>query len=338
MRCHLKNIISMGIFNVYFAREKFMALKRFLMIGFVAAVLVACGDDDSVSVVSSDDSSSSVEEESSSSSVMSSSDKSTSSTSSLTSSSIGSSLTSSSSEEQSSTNETETNSSSSVSGLSSSSWEGLDWSLTKEAYLNPEIEYDTIIDSRDSKVYKTVKIGEQVWMAENLNFDPGQGGSGENKYDWSWCYENEPKNCDVAGRLYTWAATMDSAKTGCGYGSTCSSNLPVQGICPSNWHLPSVVEWNVLIKTVGGESIATKVLKSQIGWNGNEDGADAFGFSALCAGTKSNSGSFTGLSAHFWSAAGDYAYNAQNMGLGDDFAFLGNSLKNFGFSVRCVKD
>lgn len=126
--------------------------------------------------------------------------------------------------------------------------------------MNPEIEYDSIVDERDGQIYKTVKIGEQTWMAENLNFNPGQGGSGENKYNWSWCYNNEEKNCDVAGRFYTWAAAIDSVKLAndvdnpqdCGYHKTCALPVKVQGICPTGWHLPDTTEWKNLFAAVGG--------------------------------------------------------------------------------------
>jgi uncharacterized protein (TIGR02145 family) len=146
--------------------------------------------------------------------------------------------------------------------------EGWSWDVPKECLFNPDIDYGIMTDERDGKVYRTVQIGDQVWMAENLNFDPGQGGSGDDKYDWSWCYNNEPKNCDVGGRLYTWAAAMDSVKTGCGYGPTwrCSATLPVQGICPKGWHLPKKVEWGTLFEAVGGSNGAGTALKSQCGW------------------------------------------------------------------------
>jgi uncharacterized protein (TIGR02145 family) len=260
---------------------------------------------------------------------------------------------SSSADVQSSSSETAVSSSSSVREESSSSLD-FDWSLPKETYLNPEIEYDTIIDSRDGKVYRTVKIGDQTWMAENLNYDPGQGGSDDAKYDWSWCYNNDPKNCDVAGRLYTWAAAMDSAGTwsangkGCGYGTDCSPTDAVRGICPAGWHLPTNPEWEMLFTAVGGELTACKVLKSQTGWfskynNGN--GTDSFGFSALPAGYRDDNGSSEfwngGLHALFWSNAEYNSLNVNYMELDyyNEWVFYHfNQYKHYGLSVRCLKD
>lgn len=246
---------------------------------------------------------------------------------------------------------------SSSSSAQSSSSLGWSWDVPKEAYLNPEITYGTMTDSRDGKIYKTVKIGGQVWMAENLNYDPGQGGSGENKYEWSWCYKNEPKNCDVAGRLYTWAAAIDSVKLAndadnpqdCGYNKTCDlasagSATLVQGICPSGWHLPTKVEFDTLFAAVGGRSNAGMVLKSQTGWKDNS--TDAFGFSALPAGYVSLLGgsvvcSRSSSDAYFWSSTELNRRDAIPMHLQYDVdtAFLNNILyKNNGSSVRCVKD
>ena len=242
-------------------------------------------------------------------------------------------------------------SSSSVTSVSSSSVEsssssdGFDWSLPKEAYLNPDIEYDSIVDSRDGKVYKTVKIGDQTWMAENLNFDPGQGGSGDAKYDWSWC-----RNCEVIGHLYTWAAAIDSVKLAndaenpqdCGYGKGCGLTGKLQGICPDGWHLPSKAEWQDLFDAVGGRSTAGEVLKSQTGWYRKGNGTDAFGFSALPAGDKSDNGYFyhAGDIAYFWSATGNSDHFAYLMylGYGYKYADLYDDNKNYGYSVRCVKD
>lgn len=244
----------------------------------------------------------------------------------------------------SSSDELSVSSSGSADVLSSSS-KGLDWSLPKEAYLNPEIEYDTIIDSRDGKVYRTVKIGNQTWMAENLNFDPGQGGSGDAKYDWSWCYDDVPEHCDVAGRLYTWAAAIDSVKLAndadnpqeCGYGKTCTLPDTVYGICPSGWHLPSLKEWEALY-----EVLTTGELKSQTGWNNNGNGTDASGFSAFPTGERDSYGDFAmgGIHAAFWSAIeGDRSWARKIfMNYYNDVKGLSESLKFEALSVRCVKN
>jgi len=210
-------------------------------------------------------------------------------------------------------------------------------------YLNQEIDYGEMVDDRDGQIYKTVKIGDQVWMAENLNLVT------EN----SWCgggsYENEG-DCTSFGRLYTWAAAIDSVKLAtdadnpqdCGYLKTCALPAKVQGICPPGWHLPDTTEWKTLFTAVGGEYTAGRMLKSQ-----TYNGTDAYGFSALFAGYRDRYGSFSngGKIAHFWSAtetsatenASDYAYIMglisyyENAGLGGDY-------KNRAFSVRCLQD
>ncbi len=235
---------------------------------------------------------------------------------------------------------------------------GWSWNVPKECRFNPDIAYGTMIDSRDGQTYKTVKIGDQTWMAENLNFDPGQGGSGDIKYDWSWCYNDEPKNCAVAGRLYSWAAAIDSVKLAtdadnpqdCGYGKECGlalrgTTILVQGICPEGWHLPTRAEWNTLFTAVGEESTAGKFLKSQTGWYNRGNGTDAYGFSALPAGSRKvdgdnveflNDGGYAG----FWSASQLAANVAYRMYLsyGSDYATLSYDHPNNGFSVRCLKD
>ena len=275
---------------------------------------------------------------------------------------------SSSADVQSSSSEIMSNSSSSEGDVSSSSSEdkvncsvllegetGWSWNVPKECRFNPDIDYGTMTDERDGKVYRTVKIGDQVWMAENLNFDPGQGGSGEDKYDWSWCYDNEPKNCDVAGRYYTWAAAIDSVKLAndadnpqdCGYGKECGvastrSATLVQGVCPTGWHLPSRAEWNSLFTAVGDESTAGKVLKSQTGWYNRGNGTDAFGFSALPAGGRNGDEDYynEGDYAYFWSSTelnSSYAYRMY-LDYGSVSATLSFKNKDDGFSVRCVKD
>ena len=230
---------------------------------------------------------------------------------------------------------------------------GWSWDVPKECRVNPDIDYGSMTDSRDGKKYKTVTIGDQVWMAENLNYvDSVTTPSLKGK---SWCYGNVAKNCDVAGRLYTWAAAIDSVKLAndadnpqdCGYGKTCEvasagSATLIQGICPSGWHLPSNEEWNALFTAVGGQSNAGKVLKSQTGWYSNGNGTDAFGFSALPAGDRYYSGGFDydGYHAYFWSATEDNSGYAYSMFLYyySELAYLGDGSKNYGFSVRCLRD
>ncbi len=330
------------------------------------ACMVACGDDSSSSSGPNDEP---VSEESSSCSVDPISSSSLQGDKLSSSSSEKQSVSSSSSvEEPPTSSETESSSSSSEGDVSSSSSEdkvncsallegetGWSWDVPKECRFNPDIDYGTMTDERDGKVYRTVKIGDQVWMAENLNFDPGQGGSGEDKYDWSWCYDNELKNCDVAGRYYTWAAAIDSVKLAndadnpqdCGYGKECGvastrSATLVQGVCPTGWHLPSRAEWNSLFTAVGDESTAGKVLKSQTGWYNRGNGTDAFGFSALPAGGRNGDEDYynEGDYAYFWSSTelnSSYAYRMY-LDYGSVSATLSFKNKDDGFSVRCVKD
>lgn len=226
---------------------------------------------------------------------------------------------------------------------------GWSWDIPKEVRLNPEITYGSMTDSRDGKSYKTVIIGTQTWMAENLNYaDSVTTASLKGK---SWCYNDVAANCDVGGRLYTWAAAMDSVKLAtdadnpldCGYGKTCGLSGKVQGVCPEGWHLPSYDEWNTLFTAVGGQSTAGKVLKSQTGWDKSGNGTDAFGFSALPAGGYRNytgGYGFDGLDAFFWSSTEEPSSDAHCMDLYfyDDYAVQGNDSKYTGRSVRCLKD
>lgn len=229
---------------------------------------------------------------------------------------------------------------------------GWSWDVPKECRFNPDIDYGTMTDERDGNVYRTVKIGDQVWMAENLNY--ADSSKTPSLLKRSWCYKNVAKNCDVAGRLYTWAAAVDSVKTGCGYRSTCDlasanstgsstgSATLVQGICPTGWHLPSQTEWMALFTAVGGQSTAGKVLKSQSGWNNNGNGTDAFGFSALPAGDRASDGYFYDIGArtYFWSSSEVNSSDAYIVLLYHNHknAYLYNYGKNLVFSVRCVKD
>ena len=207
-----------------------------------------------------------------------------------------------------------------------------------------------LVDERDGQTYKTVKIGNQVWMAENLNLETPN----------SYCYNDSAKYCSKYGRLYTWAAAMDSAGVwstngkGCGDGRICSPTYPVRGVCPSGWHLPDTTEWERLFAAVGGihDGIwrdAGKMLKSISGWKDSGkgadhsgDGVDAYAFSALPAGGLFNRGKYDdeGNSAFFWSSTEYSSSRANCMSLNYSVGYADLPVYNelYGLSVRCVQD
>lgn len=174
--------------------------------------------------------------------------------------------------------------------------------------------YGSLTDSRDGQTYRTVKIGTQTWMAENLNYETGN----------SYCYNDADSNCTKYGRLYTWASAKKA--------------------CPEGWHLPSDTEIETLFTAVGGRSRAGAKLKAQTGWTAYDGitNEDAFGFSALPAGDRDDNGGYDyeGSYAGFWSSTDYDSHNAYSMYLdyGYDYASLSYSNKYYGFSVRCVKD
>ena len=211
-------------------------------------------------------------------------------------------------------------------------------------------EYGELVDERDGQTYKTVKIGNQWWMAENLNY--ADSVTTTSLKGRSWCYDNDPANCTKYGRLYTWAAAIDSVMLAtdadnpqvCGYYKfTCTLPYKVQGICDKGWHLPSYGEWNELIVRVGGGlSTAGKVFKSQSGWNVDGNGTDAYGFSALPAGGRGRDDLFGNRGCHgfFWGSGENNYRDAFLMQLNctDDKAYVTSDLKSYAHSVRCVKD
>ena len=299
----------------------------------LAFFFAACGDDDSDFVTrASDESSSSVCEDCDESS------SSTKSSSSVSPDSVPGAQSSSS-----------TKSSSSVTP-SSSSWssEGTIGSSSSvpEGYVDTStVLMEIMTDSRDGQTYKTVKIGTQTWMAENLNYAYLQPTA---DYDSSsFCYENSEDYCDEYGRLYTWAAAIDSAGTwesntkGCGWGKNCRPQYPVRGVCPEGWHLPDSTEWATLFVAVG-YSTAGKTLRSTRDWSRGGNGTDDYYFTALPAGRRDYVGVFEsdGDGAYFWSSSEynqDYVYHIC-LNSNSDYAVRDNLRKDIAISVRCVKD
>jgi len=162
---------------------------------------------------------------------------------------------------------------------------------------------NTFIDPRDEKIYKTIKIGDQLFMAENLAYKPSTGNY--------WAYRNIQSNVEKYGYLYDWETANK--------------------VAPNGWHLPSFEEWETLHKFLADDN--KKVFAAVI-----EDGNS--GFKALLGGYRDNNGKFvhTGTSTHFWSStecAGFLVWafrcgggaNSKSAGLGADYSSCGNSVR-----------
>ena len=191
-----------------------------------------------------------------------------------------------------------------------------------------------ILDSRDKHLYRTVTIGKQTWMAENLNYEVETG---------SYCYNDTLSNCQKYGRFYTWAAAVGKSETECGLGKICDlGNGKVRGICPEGWHLPDTTEWGELNKAVGGRETAGKKLKSTEGWNNNGNGTDDFGFSAVPISYREANGDYRpfGVNAFFMSSEQDTVGNMYDFYMGHDYTKTdyGHCGKNLAFPIRCLKD
>ena len=233
------------------------------------------------------------------------------------------------------------------------------WDVPLAARFNPNIKYDSMVDPRDKRVYRVVKIEvkerdySKVWMAENLNYDdsvktPSLKGK-------SWCYRDSAKYCEVSGRYYTWAAAIDSvalasdtvAPLDCGYGKTCEiGEQRIQGICPDGWHLPNRDEWGWLSVYLGNAGVSGDSLKALTGWDyagtENNNGVDAYGFTALPTGRRVSDTSWSniGSDVYYWSSQEYSANEAQYSNMNNIYTkfYLYQGAKYYGQSVRCVKD
>lgn len=237
--------------------------------------------------------------------------------------------------------------------------------------------YGEFLDTRDKKVYRTVKIGNQVWMAQNLDYryvyPTAQLDSS------SFCYDNDAGYCVRYGRLYVWSAVMDSAAklkndgkgAGCGEGVYCKVNNKgsVQGVCPANWHVPSMSEFVTLIQSVDSsfeeakDSTAVSLtagqyFKSTTLWKNSYNGTNSTGFTALPSGYFISDRYLLGLdgyyveegkTAQFWSSSELYSNNSYEQkndsyrmyftsNLYTNRAFVRADLRVMGNSVRCVHD
>ncbi len=202
-----------------------------------------------------------------------------------------------------------------------------------------------LTDTRDDNVYRVVSIGDQIWMAENLNYKTATG---------SYCNPYIADFCDTYGRLYTWTTAMDRSTDECGPGHVCDlGSGNVQGICPDGWHIPTQDEWKTLVinvdESLGGvwnkTNVAAKYLKTTTDWKifSEIENKDTFGFSALPAGLANSSGDYGFVHdyADFWSASqsdDDSEVFVMELSYTTDRVMVTSSNKNQRSSIRCIRD
>ncbi len=188
---------------------------------------------------------------------------------------------------------------------------------------------EALIDYRDGQSYNTVQIGDQCWMAENLNVGTRIDGAiipNESTIIEKYCYNDINDSCNVYGGFYVWDEMMSYTT---GQGS--------QGICPDSWHLPTLAEWNTLIGFVAEDGNALKAIGQG---TENGSGTNTSGFSALLNGNRDPSGGFSGWGSgiSFWTSTQQvpgYAYRFNlNSTTGGIYGGVSGILN--GYSVRCV--
>ncbi len=206
------------------------------------------------------------------------------------------------------------------------------WTVPKEYQFNPSVEYGELVDKRDGHVYKTVMIGEQNWMAENLNYIPDVGGS--------LCYGDDTLHCNKAGRLYTMKAALGCTSDD----KSCSFNSKV---CPTGWRVPSKTDWNTLLDAVGGIDNAAEALLSRVGWYSDDERLDEYGFSMISTGYSegiSYGAKDFGSRSGFWVATVDKCYARSDYVCGVTLVTYSGAQKfsySYGSSelhaIRCVQ-
>ncbi len=188
---------------------------------------------------------------------------------------------------------------------------------------------DTLVDV-DGNRYGTIKIGDQVWMKENLRVTHDPDGNAITSY----YFNNDPYFLQLYGRLYSWPVSMDNV-----------TYEMAQGICPNGWHIPSNTEVNILVQELGGVQVAGGKLKStgtDLWLPPNSGATNSSGFTALPAGDRWYDGTFhyLGERAFFWNSTiynSEMAYlsyvrnDSSNVGMKE--VLMGN-----GMPVRCIKN
>jgi uncharacterized protein (TIGR02145 family) len=182
----------------------------------------------------------------------------------------------------------------------------------------------------DGNIYRTVRIGNQVWMVENLKVKHDLQGNPIQSY----VYNNDQNNEHTYGRLYSWDVIMNGL-----------NQEGTQGIAPNGWHIPSDADWTELINYLGGELLAGGKMKESgtSHWiNPNSGATNESGFTTLPGGIRRTDGSFINLSgdAYFWTSTEVNSASSKylNLGYGNEGVFRSNIEKAYCLSVRCIKN
>jgi uncharacterized protein (TIGR02145 family) len=183
------------------------------------------------------------------------------------------------------------------------------------------------------KIYNTVTIGTQIWLQENLDVGTMINGISDQTNNAAlekYCYNDDPANCTTYGGLYQWGEAMQYVTT-----------EGAKGICPTGWHIPDTTEFRALSITVLGDG---NLLKAVGQGESNGAGTNISGFSAVVGGSRGLDGTFSNLTvtAYIWSSTpGTADPTIDNFfilhGWNSD-ALLSFGYKNYGFSVRCLKN
>ena len=197
-------------------------------------------------------------------------------------------------------------------------------------------KYGSFTDARDGETYRTVKIGDQEWMVDNLRFKPAGEGS--------YAPNNEESNVKTFGRLYTWTTMLDipaefteqtPARDLEMYHKMREKNY--QGLAPEGWHIPSTKEWETLLDNLDAKTTGSE-LRSACFWQNAGD--DTFGFFALPAGYRFDNGNFChfGRRARFWSKDEYGKANAFRLSLTNNSVDIEGVYRSDAVSIRCVKN
>lgn len=227
------------------------------------------------------------------------------------------------------------------------------------SFLNPDVEYGELLDERDNRVYRTLQVGDQVWMAQNLNYE----------VDSSYCYDNDSANCEMFGRLYTWNIAVGKSLEDCPLDAECDlssdyidDKMHVRGICPAGYHVPSDSDYFELgryygriygVDTPNHMFYFAKHLLSPYKWLTEEENVNTSGFTMLPSGMAfpEDDGSigFSGndWDARYWTSSKDPNADAKNItcweshaiSTADTYAYVWiHCPRAYSHGLRCVKD